>query len=374
MTPALSVYLDLVRLIAAGLVMVYHMNFKPVTAGQLWRIASHGNESVIIFFVLSGFVISFVASRKERSASSYVVARVARIYSVAVIAVPVTLLADAIGTYLAPTMYHGLSFANQNTNWWDVIQCLTFVNEIWFNHIIIGTDGPYWSLGFEVWYYTIFGIMLFNKNLKLTLSVILMAVVGPKIILYFPIWLLGAATFRLIARSKAGGKPLLPPFGGSLLFVLTPVLYMALHRHQQIYVSVFGSNFALNRETALTWVYYAGVAILFAAHLVGFASMPDAAGRSLLRLAPIIRWAAGASFTLYLVHQPLIYCFAAASPWPLASLAHVLFVGLGTLVTVLLIAELGERRKRVWQIAIQRGLKLLRRKASRQSALTGDPM
>jgi peptidoglycan/LPS O-acetylase OafA/YrhL len=50
MNQALSVYLDLMRLVAAGMVFIMHMNARSVAGPLLWRIAGHGSEGVIIFF------------------------------------------------------------------------------------------------------------------------------------------------------------------------------------------------------------------------------------------------------------------------------------------------------------------------------------
>src|SRR3954451_23363737 len=78
MTPAFSLYLDLLRLFAAGLVFVSHLDVEPVSGKMLWMIANHGTEGVVLFFVLSGFVIGHVAARREQTARDYAVARAAR--------------------------------------------------------------------------------------------------------------------------------------------------------------------------------------------------------------------------------------------------------------------------------------------------------
>jgi peptidoglycan/LPS O-acetylase OafA/YrhL len=105
-------------------------------------------------------------------------------------------------------------------------------------------------------------------------------------------------------------------------------------------------------STYVTWLYCFIVGSLFAAHLIGFAAISPVCSRPLDRLGPMIRWTAGASFTLYLVHQPIMFCLAALSPWRSGSVPRLLFVGLGTLLIIVVVAELGERRKRAWQLAI----------------------
>jgi hypothetical protein len=60
------------------------------------------------------------------------------------------------------------------------------------------------------------------------------------------------------------------------------------------------------------------------------------------RVEYVIRWLAGASFTIYLINEPLLVLAAALSPDMLgARLISVVLV----LCLVLVLAELGERRK-----------------------------
>ena len=62
MSRAFSIYLDAIRFLAALLVLFYHANwiYRP---GILFT--SLGHEAVVIFFVLSGFVIAYVAETRE---------------------------------------------------------------------------------------------------------------------------------------------------------------------------------------------------------------------------------------------------------------------------------------------------------------------
>lgn len=77
-----STLLDLSRFTAAFLVFIYHAEyiFKD---SRLSILASFGHDSVIFFFLLSGFVIGFVSESKEDTLKKYAIARLARLYSVA---------------------------------------------------------------------------------------------------------------------------------------------------------------------------------------------------------------------------------------------------------------------------------------------------
>ncbi|MEO7108145.1 MAG: hypothetical protein ABIZ09_17345, partial [Rhodoferax sp.] len=60
-----SLYLDLLRVCAAYFVLLFHMKkheFGPEALLKL--IPDHGHDAVILFFVLSGYVIAAATERK----------------------------------------------------------------------------------------------------------------------------------------------------------------------------------------------------------------------------------------------------------------------------------------------------------------------
>jgi peptidoglycan/LPS O-acetylase OafA/YrhL len=91
------------------------------------------------------------------------------------------------------------------------------------------------------------------------------------------------------------------------------------------------------------------IAALFSAHVVGFAAVSTTFAPWLERNARAIRWLAGATFSIYLVHLPIMHVVASLSPWPKASpLTLWLILGV-TLLVCLIFAELFERRKAIWR-------------------------
>src|SRR5262245_7159252 len=152
MKPTTSFYLDVVRFTASLCIVFHHLN--DWTGGALDFFAPMQSTAVIIFFVLSGFVVAFVSRTKENDPYQYAVSRLARIYSVALPALLATLLLDLCGKALAPLSYpeqtpHSLILS--------FLSGMFFFNQAW-THINIGSNGPYWSLGYEVPYYIAFGL------------------------------------------------------------------------------------------------------------------------------------------------------------------------------------------------------------------------
>ena len=100
--PAFSLYLDLLRFTAAVAVFLDHLTPTPSqpsirATGGLARVGNYGELAVAIFFVLSGYVISYVTSTRETTVQSYAVSRISRLYSVVVPALVLTFAFDTLG-------------------------------------------------------------------------------------------------------------------------------------------------------------------------------------------------------------------------------------------------------------------------------------
>jgi peptidoglycan/LPS O-acetylase OafA/YrhL len=342
-SPEMSTYLDLVRFSAA--VVVFFCHATDVTAKFMWQLQPHGMEAVVVFFVLSGFVVRHVSATRETSARSYAISRLARLYSVVWLVVPVTLVADAIGEAARPELYVRLT---SFTSPWDVLGCLAFLNELWGVHLQIGSNGPYWSLGFEAWYYLMLGLALFLTGRWRAVGVAVAAIVaGPRILLALPMWLVGVACWEIVCGRRRGWLHRIGRGLGVAMLLAPLPLYLVLRSHRGDAYSLY-LPFEATARAAWTSVYFQAVALLFAVQLIGFAAVAGTFAGITRRVGPPIRWLAGATFTLYLLHLPIVWCLAAISPWPAADWHHRLLVVGGTVLAVLLLAEIGERRKRAW--------------------------
>lgn len=188
MPKLLSAYLDLLRFAAAVLVFIVHANYERFTGGlpTLWRVARLGNDAVMIFFVLSGFVIAYVSETREKEAAVYFSARLARLWSVTIPALALTFVLDYTGKQLSPAMYDGYWF-QESSPILRTVANLFFINEIWFWSIRPFSNGPYWSIGYEFWYYVIFAATLFLKGNKQKIAIASLAIfIGPKILCTAP--------------------------------------------------------------------------------------------------------------------------------------------------------------------------------------------
>jgi peptidoglycan/LPS O-acetylase OafA/YrhL len=195
MPQAFSSYLDLVRFLAAITVVISHFTFPQFTAGVSYQGALAG-IAVTVFFVLSGYVISYAADKKEPTLRHFAVSRLARIYSVAIPALILTILIDlymihqGLGHQVPIYEYQGL--------WKYLPIFLTFTSEIGPFHIHVLTDGPFWSLSYEVWYYVAFALLIYLRGLwRVVLGALVLAFLGLPALVYLPIWLSGSLVYKL---------------------------------------------------------------------------------------------------------------------------------------------------------------------------------
>jgi len=344
LTRQTSTYLDFIRFSAALIVFIGHVSGQRMTGGFLWPVAPFMSEAVTIFFVLSGFVIGYVRDRKEASPGAFIVSRAARIYSVAFPALVLTFALDAFGTFVNPGVYNaswGYSSVNQL---WQFIAGALFVNRLWFSDVTPGSNLPYWSLGYEVWYYIIFGLGTFLAGWRRIGAVALgMAIAGPQILAMFPLWLLGVGCYRLSSTVRIN------PLAGALVCIGSTAAWLGYEvwaiRHGRL-IGLAPSS--LGRPELLQDYL---VAACFAGQLLGFDAMSgifSVPGR----LANAVRWTAGATFSLYLFHLPVAQILTAASPWPLASAPNRIWVFGGTLLIAFALAALTERKKDAWRAGL----------------------
>ncbi len=122
-------------------------------------------------------------------ADDFAVARLARLLSVTVAALALTAVLDTVGRMADPSWY-----ANDPLpNFPALAATLLFANELWGNDLTFGTNSPYWSLGYEVPFYALYGLAVFMRGRARWVALALAAAVaGPRILVMFPLWLMGA--------------------------------------------------------------------------------------------------------------------------------------------------------------------------------------
>ena len=344
-------YLDIVRVLAALVVFTAHYSSARLTGGVLWQLQPYGHIAVMAFFVLSGLVISYVTTEKEATLSSYSIARLARLYSVAVPAVLIGIMLDAIGRNIEPSLYtHSWGYANDHPIL-RVLASLTFTSQLWFYTIRTFSNPSFWSLPYEFWYYVLFGVVFFfDGKIRIVLSAITALIIGPRILFLFPVWLMGVAAHQLIKTVH------IPRWLAWCIFVASLAGLVAM---RLVHVPLLGTHVpddlmpaAIKRVCCRVpgggalgdWVY----GLLFAMNFMAFSFMGELSGVP-TKAERFIRLLAGATFSIYLFHMPVLQFLAAVSPWAKETPQHriLLYVlGLGLCLSFGLVFE---TRRREWR-------------------------
>ena len=338
-----SLYLDAARLLAAVAVFVSHSKFY--TGGLLWQAELVNQHAVLIFFVLSGFVIAYVTASTERDAASYAVNRLARLYSVVLPALVLTYTLAAIGVAEAPSVYEMAASVGAAHHARDALASLLFLNELWGQHIDPPANNPYWSLGFEAPYYVMFGLVVFVPGWKGPLLASLCALaVGPAVIVIFPLWLLGSFCHRFCRQRQIGRGTARCLLLAAVVLVGCQIIYQTAHGK----IADIRDFPSLDRKRLIDYAQYYLIGGAFALSIVGvwfagpLVAVPAVVARS-------IRWLAGATLSLYLFHLPLMRFMAAMAKFPAGSVPGRALILVGVPIIVLLLAEVTERRKNAWR-------------------------
>src|SRR5882757_2087020 len=186
----MSLYLDLVRFSAALMVFVEHFRERTRRGfGGFWNahpflynhLDPYSQTAVIVFFVLSGFVIGHVLATRERTALEFAASRFARLYSV----ILPTLLLVAITNHLEALRYpHAFDADGDRVAlFFDYLRTWLFLSNFWLWPNVGVANAPFWSLSLEVAYYVGIGVFVFARGRARALGLALLCLAaGPTMI------------------------------------------------------------------------------------------------------------------------------------------------------------------------------------------------
>lgn len=286
--PALSSYFDLVRVSAAIAVLMSHcgpMLFKT----PIWLFPGH--DAVIVFFVLSGYVIAYSADGYDGKFDMYAVSRLSRLWSVSIPAL-ITGLIVAILAGIEPLRPAVIAAAFDSV----------FMGESWPTDKFAPADGPMWSLNYEAWYYAIFAAWLFiSHRSRWAWLALLCFIAGPKIAVLLPIWVTGVVLYRTRPTVSIGVAVTL------LLFSIAGYAF-AYHVQLQIVAQDWllrvsrGESYRLGPSTSFPSDYAILVLVL-----ANFVAVDNLTRRLHVpqRVRSAISFIASFTLTIYLFHMPI---------------------------------------------------------------------
>jgi len=323
--PWSSVHLNAIRGAAALLVLLGHtkslfFSSFMVSSGPTTQAANYiapgnratvGEEAVIVFFVLSGYLVggSVIRSVKNGTWSwkSYLLKRITRLWVVLIPALIFGISLDLLGMHLfgSPTSIYAAPSTTLVPH--DLAERLSWkvflANAVFLQGILsptAGTNNSLWSLAYEWWYYLQFPllVLIFSKTTKPSLRLLYLAAflgstvfVGREIVALFPTWLLGAAIAALppTKLSKAFAIPLLTLSISCL--VLVKMLDMSK--------------------------YWAALGAAVAFSLILFCAVRQRGSCTNAVYRRVAGFFSDISYTLYLIHLPLaiFICALVDRPW-----------------------------------------------------------
>jgi len=347
MNPRESIYLDLLRGLAALDVVFSHacdLYQLPVTGR--W-----GHQSIMIFFVLSGYLIAHVADTREKNFQTFMVARLARLWSVVVPALVLTVVCDLLARHIGQDP-KAVASVPSDYPLIRVTSMLLFLSETWVS-IQPLSNGAAWSLCLEFWYYVVFGAWTFFRpgwvrNVLLLGGVLLS---GHKGILLSPIWLMGVALQRLpqLRRHPAWLDGVLWAASLGLMgWIVVGRLYEpVIDATQGALPPWLFTQLAQARVFWLDWLF----GLLVAIHLL--TTRRAAQWLPLEKIAGPVRRLAGISFAIYLFHTPILHLTSTFLPPSAGWLAIAI-----TLTLVAILGPPAEGSKRWWRTSLNRAWRI----------------
>ncbi|MCP9756929.1 acyltransferase [Lacihabitans sp. CCS-44] len=297
-----------------------------------------GHESVLLFFVLSGFVIhkgyvkKFLSDPWQKvNIRQFYIKRIRRIYPPFLFALCLTGLLDFIGRNYGFSIYTG-NTPNEGINITVGNQSLsfsTFIGNVFFlfkEYVpIFGTNGPTWSLKLEWWFYMIYPIFLLFSRKHIYYSTFLIVVLFV-LVNYTSFWTetLSKSVFSAIISWWAGvilAEIYSKRIGiGLLKFAFMNILGFILLPFLPVYSHLYDFRIALLLTAVISILLY------FQTKNIS------------LKLIEIFKFFGDFSYTLYIIHFPvLVFISGVVLKFSQNQLPkHSFFVFLGIFVSLIM--------------------------------------
>ena len=262
---------------------------------------SFGHQAVMLFFVLSGFVIHYSSYNQtirfgSFSIRTYVWKRIKRIYPPFLLAILLTFLLDNIGKNQGYSIYTSTTnFPIINESIFSDLSWQTLLGNICMLQKLVtrvwGSNGPLWSLMYEWWFYILYILVFFINKRKPVLTACLIGLVfilslfipymeykWITVINYFFAWYLGviAADWYLGRLGNVREKFM-------LISYLVAVLAIATHLKGNKYMSDYYMAVAFVGVVYLSLLFY-----------------------KQLRYFQVLQPLGDFSYSLYVIHMPVI--------------------------------------------------------------------
>ncbi len=295
-----STTLETLRAISAVIVVIAH-SFQIFISGyhpyEFYYAGLLAQASVMMFFVLSGLLIGLsINNNISRNGGffdvlGYAKSRLIRIYPPLIISLIVTIILSFTVIYLfgvtsgysSPHKYlqgHNFSFEAK-----EYLATITFTNM--FTYRQVASNGALWSLPFEAWLYFVAGMIMLRSWFSVSIAIVLLILLSnanQNFVVFASVWGLSFALSPLV-------------FSGSRMKAILAIVLSALSA--LIYFKLWHQS-ATSQKNDL--YLYATLGFSFISIICLIIQLDVK--------IKVIYFIARSSYTLYLLHYPMIYFFS----------------------------------------------------------------
>lgn len=359
LTESESAQLDSVRGASALVVAIAHANqtiIAPMHAGASLALGFAAQASVMVFFVLSGFLIGkSINGNLNRhngrfAIGQYAIDRVLRIWPPLLLALLLIVAMQHLSPFVFPS---GSSSFLQSPGESPARTGLTYTASeilgaaLGLNGYLTDTptaNGPLWSLSIEIWYYALAAIVALPRGWWRLLAVpvaaglMQLAQNNSQFFYYLPVWAAGYVVAILHDRR-------IFPSLSIILIAIAGCLTAAAWNGYQSSTIIDGK---------LSWLALVRFNVFF-----GFAAcwllMLLLQGR--LRISTAARSSAAYAYTLYVIHFPLLlFIYGVFQPWINRGMVQSIAIAAGSVLVIVVLSRTLSRvveNKRLLQRLLQ---------------------
>jgi peptidoglycan/LPS O-acetylase OafA/YrhL len=369
-----SIYLDLLRILSALYVFLFHIGSIGVDDSSSTTNGLHNHSAfkylsahyfVIIFFVLSGFFITMSANRPSLTFKNFLIARLGRLYSVLIPALIFSYLCTAflkLGNFVPPN-----SINNDSNLFARFILNVTFLTQSWSFCATPPLNTPFWSVDYEFMYYLLIGTALLIKknNLRYFLIFIVALISGLKVVILFPAWLGGSFLYFHSDKVKLNAK------SWFVLFIISSLVILFIIVNPSIVPftknlsddKLFGTNLFFSWNYQSDYVFSFIILInLFSLFGLSKSYSTMIPGGILNRAHNSVRFISNCTYTLYLFHLPMLYMLSLIFDFKTNSFDYIMTITI-VFIIVYFIARQTEMKVEYWRSVVDKIFHLGNRKA-----------
>ncbi len=299
-------FFNLLRVLFALIVFSYHLSYDRYgkQLSFLYKL-DLGHYAVAGFLFISGFFITHLL-KSEMTNSAFIKNRFFRIYPILILCLILTFLMDKLGSAFVPGLYSEEVYNSHNFIG-QFSQTALMINQFWNNNVRFGTNGPLWSLSYEVWYYILIFIFFRGGKFKFLALLPILLIMGPNLWLLLPCYILGSVFY--IYKDHI---PKISPLALPILLILIIVQWIYVGEVIMHFMSQYEWHDLYHLRYSLNFISDLIFTILLLILSAGFYQNWSSTKNYTSKFWKLINHLSKRTYTFYLFHYPMLIFITAA--------------------------------------------------------------